>query len=162
MNACDMPIVFPWRFCSFCAKATNRKDNFRYTHTVKDPVTGEVTCPFLRIHTCKKCYTQGHTAKHCTQADVLISLRLYSLLSEGSSHHPFAKNQFDQELLRQETVKTLFEMEKECGFCKHSWKSDTYYKTHTVDSCPRLACLGVISFCAYSLPEACTSSVLPF
>lgn len=135
-------------FCNFCAKANNRKDNFKYTHRVRDPETGDLTCPFLMIHMCKRCYNVGHTANHCTHENDLANLQLYSFIAGGGDSNLaiLVREQYERELLRRQSMKCMYEIEKECSFCKNGWKNDTYYKTHNINVCPRLV-LTVCPLC---------------
>jgi hypothetical protein len=143
----------PPQGCSFCAKANNRRDDFGLTHRVKDEC-GNVTCPFLKIVTCTRCYTKGHTPAFCpnppADQEFLIDDIMSISINQNKAQREETEEEFvqrrkdeeDRELryFRYRLAKAEFGAPRECSFCKNGKYQDDYFKTHNVDVCPRLAC----------------------
>lgn len=146
----------PQNGCSFCARANNRRDDFGLTHRVKDR-DGNITCPFLKINTCTRCYKQGHTAMHCQNPSVDQELLCDSMqqmqmctaapsrkqieeTDEQTLQRKLQETEQEIHLFRLRVLKSDFLTPKECSFCKNGKFEDEYYKTHFVTHCPRLAC----------------------
>ncbi len=135
--------------CSFCSKAQNRNDDFRFTHLLRDR-QGNPSCPFLKVFTCLRCYKKGHTSTHCTDPDTepnllaaeleLLSTRDRCVDDEQALQRKLYELDLEMRIMLFRFRKSDYHTPKECTFCKNGNYRDSYYKTHTLSSCPRLAC----------------------
>lgn len=141
----------PQIWCTFCLKDKSRKDNFAYTHRLRDR-DGRLTCPFLAEHMCGKCFHFGHTEAYCTYAEDQLAATMDRLSEAFKTDKEFdpAVAIWRQKMREMEEEEERLRVHcnqeyklwrvKECGFCKHGNYQDEYYKTHCTERCPRLSC----------------------
>lgn len=118
--------------CTYCAKAKGRRDDLGFRHTT-------ATCPFLREHVCLRCYTKGHLAHTCRDSTKLLRFQMAcSKIRNDSVVSKMAEMEYEVERMRVACMQQYLQERKRCNFCIHRWP-DGFYKTHNVNTCPRLA-----------------------
>lgn len=153
-------------FCSFC-HGRNPHDKAKYTHNVKD-ATGKISCPFVDVSFCGRCFQQGHTARHCTYDMDMMQVQMEAGLSldpEQFDRLPYdkrffammARDKLDWERMMFQHRKTRYNYingimrwqipldqqffeKKCCRYCYNNNPNDQIFLTHKVGMCPRLAC----------------------
>lgn len=134
-----------FRFCSFCKYDEHRKDSLRFSHWLRDPITKQITCPFLLSTICQICLEPGHTTKNCQNHYKLEEMQMSLMsMSEDDLDAKLAMHKFETEIMRREHIKWYLKLEKNCGFCLKY--GDGFHKTHILACCPRLACM-TCSYC---------------
>lgn len=147
-----------FKFCSFCKGDVSRRDNLRFSHWLFDKETKLLTCPFLQSTICHVCLDTGHTTSKCPNAMRLQEMHMAAMsVDPNSSHAIIARLEFEKEIERRMMVKAYLDMDKHCSFCANGDYRDEFYKTHTLNRCPRLAC----STCAYCGDKGHTKSKCP-
>jgi len=136
-----------FKFCNFCKGDTTRKDNLRFTHWLFDKETKQCTCPFLLSTICPVCLEMGHTSNKCPNYTKLEELQMDAMQIGYSDESVARKAKFlyEAEVERRIMVDAYLKMDKHCTFCANGNYRDGFYKTHTLNRCPRLAC----STCTY-------------
>lgn len=155
-------------FCTFC-NGRDPNDRLKFTHNVRCAAKGDVTCPFLKVTTCTRCFKFGHTSKNCTYDADMIELQMTASMCLGEIKHlyPWEKGADKQlqALMARDRLEiescSVFPMRQKryyqrlammhgqadpdfericCKYCYNYNPNDTYYVTHHVAMCPRLAC----------------------
>ena len=147
-----------FKFCTFCKGDVTRSDNLRFTHWLFDKDTKQLTCPFLLNTVCQICLQTGHTTKACKNAGYLEALQFEAMsLNAFTPRAAYVRMEFEREIERRIMVKAYLDMEKHCTFCSKGDFKDEFYKTHTLNRCPRLAC----STCTYCGEKGHTKTKCP-
>lgn len=132
-----------FKFCSFCKGDTTRKDNLRFTHWLFDKQTKQCSCPFLMNAICQTCLETGHTSHKCPNYTKLQELQMNAMMIDSSFDESAARKAkflYETEIERRLMVGAYLLMDKHCTFCANGNYRDDFYKTHTLNRCPRLAC----------------------
>lgn len=133
-------------FCTFCANDTTRRDNLKFTHWLFDQKTRQPTCPFLMFTVCHICKEYGHNPSKCPNRMKLNDMHL-ATLTINTEKAKTAKFEYEKEVDRRLMIDAYINMPKHCTFCYNGNYGDDYYKTHFINTCPRLACM-TCSYCA--------------
>ena len=142
--------------CGFCTErcksccASNDKWCI-YTHSV-------MTCPFLAVNRCMKCYKLGHSEAHCNFDQVVANLVQTAQNKDVDVEtQRLAAINYDWEMQRLNNEKAWYAMLRiatrnnkfteasiqEAGMCTCCFKnnpSDLLFSTHNTRNCPRIAC----------------------
>lgn len=153
-------------FCTFC-HGRDPTDKVKFSHCVRGN-DGSVTCPFVSVTFCGRCYQQGHTSKHCTydmdmmqlqmEAGLSLAPEKYDKLSIDQQipiitvrqglewqrcHHELRRERYNyvMQLMRgAASLDQRFFEQNCCRYCFNHNPRDPLFLTHRPACCPRLAC----------------------